>query len=70
MLQNIFFHFFLLSAASFCIFSGQHSPIKLCEMAGRVHKFEVQIKYIIYGTKVLTVCAVNYVVMASMVFNK
>lgn len=44
--------------------------IKLCEMAGRVHKSEDQIKYLIYDTKVLTVCAVNYGVMASMVFNK
>lgn len=60
----------LLSAASFCIFNGQHSRIKLCEMADRVHKSEYQIKYLIYDTKVLTVCAVNYGVMASMVFNK
>lgn len=72
--NNIYIFFFtsscLLSAASFCIFNGQHSRIKLCEMAGRVHKSEDQIKYLIYDTKVLTVCAVNYGVMASMVFNK
>lgn len=70
--NNIFFFTSscLLSAASFCIFNGQHSRIKLCEMAGRVHKSEDQIKYLIYDTKVLTVCAVNYGVMASMVFNK
>lgn len=70
--NNIFFFTSscLLSAASFCIFNGQHGRIKLCEMACRVHKSEDQIKYLIYGTKVLTVCAVNYGVMASMVFNK